>query len=75
VAEGQEVEVKVLSVDPEAQRISLSLKALQGRPEPVKKANQPEEPEPPPLPPRKYKTPLKGGLGRSPGAENFGLKW
>ena len=75
VAEGQEVEVKVLSVDPEAQRISLSLKALQGRPEPVRKANEPEEPEPPPLPPRKYKTPLKGGLGPSPGAEKFGLKW
>ena len=75
VAEGQEVEVKVLSVDPDAQRISLSLKALQGRPEPLKKANEPEEPEPPPLPPKKYKTPLKGGLGRSPGAEKFGLKW
>ena len=32
VSEGQEVEVKVLSVDAEKQRISLSLKALQDRP-------------------------------------------
>jgi len=32
LSEGQEVQVKVLSVDPEGQRMSLSLKALQNAP-------------------------------------------
>ncbi|HEX3999895.1 MAG TPA: S1 RNA-binding domain-containing protein [Pirellulales bacterium] len=74
VSEGQEVEVKVLSVDPDAQRISLSLKALQARPEPKKKA-EPEQEEAPPLPsPSKRSVPLKGGLGRGTGGA-FGLKW
>jgi small subunit ribosomal protein S1 len=73
VAEGQEVEVKVLSVDTDAQRISLSLKALQARPEPKKKESEPEEEAPPP--PSKRSTPLKGGLGRGAGGASFGLKW
>jgi small subunit ribosomal protein S1 len=76
VSEGQEVEVKVLSVDPEQQRISLSLKALQARPEPAKKAGpEPEEPEPPKAAPPKRKTPLKGGLGRVGDAGQSGLRW
>ena len=76
VSEGQEVEVKVLSVDPEQQRISLSLKALQARPEPAKKAErEAEEPEEPPKPPPKRKTPLKGGLGRVGDGSQFGLRW
>ena len=76
VAEGQTVDVKVLSVDPEAQRISLSLKALQAKPEPAKKAAAaPEEPETPPPPPPKRKTPLKGGLGTGSGGQQFGLRW
>jgi len=75
VAEGQEVEVKVLSVDTDAQRISLSLKALQARPEPKKKEPEPEEEAPPPPPPSKRSTPLKGGLGRGTGGESLGLKW
>lgn len=76
VSEGQEVEVKVLSVDPEQQRISLSLKALQARPEPAKKSEpEPEEPEPPKAAPPKRKTPLKGGLGRVGDGSQFGLRW
>jgi small subunit ribosomal protein S1 len=74
VVEGQEVEVKVLSVDAEQQRISLSLKALQARPEPKKTEPEPE-PEPEPLPQPKRKTPLKGGLGRASDGGQFGLKW
>ena len=74
VSEGQEVEVKVLSVDPDAQRISLSLKALQARPEPKKKAEPEPADELPPPPPKKRSTPLKGGLGRSTGGA-WGLKW
>jgi small subunit ribosomal protein S1 len=76
VSEGQQVEVKVLSIDPEQQRISLSMKALQAKPETKKaeaEAAEKDEPPPPPLP--KSKGPLKGGLGRNAGGEQFGLKW
>ena len=76
VKEGQEVEVKVLSVDQEQQRIGLSLKALLARPDAVKKPAEPEpEEEPAPLPPSKRTTPLKGGTGKASGGEQFGLKW
>jgi predicted RNA-binding protein with RPS1 domain len=81
VQEGQQVEAKVLSVDPENQRISLSMKALEARPEPKKKETEPEEeaaPEAVAEPPKKKKerkVPLQGGLGRSPLAQKFGLKW
>jgi small subunit ribosomal protein S1 len=77
VSEGQEVEVKVVSVDPEAQRIGLSLKALQLRPDPKKKDEPAEadEPEPSKPPPVKRKTPLKGGLGRVENGGQFGLRW
>jgi small subunit ribosomal protein S1 len=76
VSEGQQVEVKVLSIDPEQQRISLSMKALQSKPEAKKaEAETPEKDEPPPPPLPKPKGPLKGGLGRNSGGEQFGLKW
>lgn len=76
--EGQDVEAKILSVDPEQKRISLSIKALMARPEPVKKEAEPEEAEepstpPPPLPPQPKK--LKGGVGKKSGGSQFGLKW
>jgi small subunit ribosomal protein S1 len=77
LAEGQEVEALVLAVDPENQRISLSLKALEAKPQPAAKAEEPEPPEPetPPPPPKKRTTPLKGGIGGPPTGERFGLKW
>jgi small subunit ribosomal protein S1 len=60
VQEGQEVDVRVLDVNPETRRISLSLKPLPDAPAP-----EPEEVDdgtpPPPKPERKV--PLKGGLG------------
>jgi transcriptional accessory protein Tex/SPT6 len=67
VKPGQEVQVKVLSVDPAQRRISLSLKAAQAKePEPV--AEEPEpEPEVPAKPPRPRTTPLRGGTGSSTG--------
>lgn len=75
VKEGDEVEVVVLSVDPEAQRISLSMKDALPKPEPEKQ-KEPSGPEPPQkTPPKKPSGPLKGGLGRSPLGEQFGLKW
>jgi small subunit ribosomal protein S1 len=75
LTEGQDVEVMVLAVDPEQQRISLSLKAIEAR---ASEAAQPEEPEQPEATPethRKRNTPLKGGVGGPVTGEKFGLKW
>ena len=78
VSEGQAVEVKVLAVDADAQRISLSMKAVQelaDTKDTDKDKSQPEE-EPlrePVLP--KHEGPLKGGTNRGSGGEQFGLKW
>jgi small subunit ribosomal protein S1 len=63
---GQEVQVKVLSVDPNQRRISLSLKAAMKEPEP-EAAEEPEEEAPPAKPPRPRTTPLRGGIGSGPG--------
>lgn len=76
VEEGQEVDVAILSVDANAQRISLSMKSLLAKEEP--KAGQSEEDEAPlpaKKPPKKPVGPLRGGLGRGSGGEQFGLKW
>ena len=77
VQEGQEVEVLVLSVDAEHQRISLSLKAVEARAVPVAKAEEADAAatETPAQPAAPRKTPLKGGIGRPSGGEKFGLKW
>lgn len=83
VSEGQEVEVQVLSVDAEGQKIGLSLKALMPKPEQQadsgrgaiqggqsgKQADQPRRQK------RKHDPNLKGGLGGPSGGEQFGLKW
>ena len=78
VQEGQELEVKVLSVDGEAQRMSLSLKQAQAKPEEADKADA-SEPEPEDASPRrvakKPNGPLKGGIDRGNGGEQFGLRW
>ena len=77
VSEGDQIQAVVLSVDAEAQRISLSIKDLTAEPEPAAEGQSAEadEPAPPPTRPKKPSTPLKGGLGRSPRGEEFGLKW
>jgi len=75
VKQGQEVEAKVLGVDTQNKRISLSMKALQAVPEEPKAQEEPEEEEAPVVPKKKRNQPLKGGIGRSSGGENFGLKW
>lgn len=77
VQPGQEVDVFVLSVDSDAKRMSLSMRALAKAAEPEKKT-EPEivEAAPPPTEARKKPTaPLKGGLGRAAGGDRFGLKW
>jgi small subunit ribosomal protein S1 len=73
--EGDEIEVKVLAVDPEQQRMSLSVKAIQAKPEPIKKEPEIPEEEPAPLPESRRRTPLKGGVERPSGGAGFGLKW
>ena len=79
VQEGQEVEVKVLAIDGEQQRMSLSLKASQAPPEAkatesASETTVVEEPPPKPALP-KHRGPLKGGTGSSSSGEKFGLKW
>jgi small subunit ribosomal protein S1 len=78
VDEGQEVEVKILSIDEENQRISLSLKAAQAPPQKKENAEKKEvEVDEPPRAPAipKRSGPLKGGTKRDSGGEKFGLKW
>jgi ribosomal protein S1 len=79
VSEGQEVEVKILSVDVEKQRISLSLKALMAKPEKPGEQKSADEdiplPADAPKPPRKQHQQLKGGIGGPSGGEKFGLNW
>lgn len=77
VKEGQPVEVKVMSIEPEEQRIGLSLKATQAAPKPAAEKpaeEQPEEPLRKPVVPRR-EGPLKGGRGKSAGGDQFGLNW
>jgi len=84
VQEGDEIDVMVLAVDAEARRISLSMKNLLPPPEPeappaTAAAGGPgraAEPTPPPKPRKQPPAkPLVGGLGKSPGGSQFGLKW
>ncbi len=86
LSEGQEVEVMVLAVDPDQQRISLSLKALQARPQkqedqdrrPGGSASGAAEPPESSAPAGRTKTKhqqLRGGTNRPSGGESFGLKW
>ncbi len=71
--EGQEIEVKVMSVDRESQRIGLSLKATLPEPK-AEKTAEADEPPPKPVVPKRNK-PLKGGVGRGSGGESVGLNW
>ena len=78
VEEGQTVEVKVLSVDRESQRISLSLKQAQQLPDDeasVAEGNSQEDEAPRQMAVAKHRGPLKGGTSLGGGGEKFGLKW
>lgn len=77
VKEGQQVECRVLSVDPDGQRMSLSIKALEAKPAVAEQADAPEEPaaeEPAPVK-KKRTAPLKGGLGGGSAGDRFGITW
>lgn len=75
VQENQEVEVKILSLDLQAQRIGLSLKGAQKSAESETTPDEGPENQPTPSAPRRPPESLKGGLGTSSGGEQFGLKW
>ncbi|NBT12110.1 MAG: S1 RNA-binding domain-containing protein [Planctomycetia bacterium] len=80
VQEGQQVECRVLAIDPDEQRLSLSIKALAPKPSAAAgdaaetEASEVEEPAPPPVA-KKRTTPLKGGLGGGSDGARFGLNW
>jgi small subunit ribosomal protein S1 len=67
VQEGQTVDVKILKIDREQQRIALSLKATLPNPEDVVTPEEPEVEGPPPPQRPVPKVPLKGGLGGNSG--------
>ena len=78
----EQVECRVLAVDPEGQRMSLSIKALASVPAAVggtpagdASASDDDAAAAPPPPPKKRATPLKGGLGGSDAGARFGLRW
>ena len=78
VSEGEEVEVKVLSFDRDAQKVSLSIKAAQQTPvDPTSEDDKEEVNEPPREVAIKasHTGPLKGGNNRDTGGEQFGLRW
>ena len=73
--EGDEIEVKILTIDTQAQKVSLSLKATQAPPKPKASGGKPEEPDEPAreLVVPASNTPLKGGRDRGSGGEGIGL--
>ncbi len=78
VNEGEEVEVKVLSFDRDAQKVSLSIKAAQQAPvDPTKQTDKEEVDEPPREVAIKasHTGPLKGGNDQDTGGAQFGLRW
>jgi len=77
VKEGQELTVKVLSVDAENQRMSLSLKAAQAAPQKHDPTEEEAAEESPPreLAVKSRNSPLKGGTNKRSGGDQFGLKW
>lgn len=74
--EGQEVDVKVLSVDRDTQKISLSIKQAIHKPAEETTAEVEEESEPlQPVVKPTHQGPLRGGNDQVSGGERFGLKW
>ncbi|HMB05325.1 MAG TPA: S1 RNA-binding domain-containing protein [Isosphaeraceae bacterium] len=61
VKPGQEVEVRILKIEPEAKRIALSLRPAPNAPAGPEPEEDEDQTPPPPKPPRTI--PLKGGLG------------
>ena len=77
VQEGEQIECRVLSVDPAEQRLSLSLKALNKSESAHKEDSSSEEdiPASSEKPRKKGNVALKGGIGGQSDGARFGLKW
>lgn len=79
VNEGDAVEVKVQSIDRDAQRIGLSLKAatapVQAPAEQTEVSEESESDATRPVVKGGHSGPLKGGTDGSAGGEKFGLRW
>jgi predicted RNA-binding protein with RPS1 domain len=76
--QSQEVDVKILTIDEEKQRIGLSIKAAQSPAagaEAEPEVMEEEQESAPAKASRKSDEPLKGGIGSHSGGERFGLKW
>lgn len=78
VNEGDSIEVKILSVDTDQQKIALSRKACLSAPAP--KGGTKQEADPTDIPDRELAVkstgePLQGGTNRPSGGESVGLKW
>ena len=77
VSEGDEVSVKVLSIDPESQRMSLSIKQAQAAPEKATAKKSTDDADEPPREKatKTHQGQLKGGTNKKTGGEQFGLNW
>ncbi|MEM9411871.1 MAG: S1 RNA-binding domain-containing protein, partial [Planctomycetota bacterium] len=76
VNRGDEVEVKILSIDTQKQKMSLSIKATQTAPVTPEKQKKEEVDEPiRELAVPQSDQPLKGGTDRKTGGEEIGLNW
>ncbi len=77
VQEGASIDAQVTSVDEQAQRIGLSIKALQSRAsQGSKKPEDADAPVEPAIKSKgKFTGTLKGGVGKASGGEQFGLNW
>jgi small subunit ribosomal protein S1 len=77
--EGDSLDVKILSIDTETKKISLSHKACLAPPAPKESAVPAAEPEviepPRELAVKASQAPLKGGRDRKSGGEQIGLNW
>ncbi len=77
IKEGEEVTVKVLSIERESQKIALSIKQAQSKGTETATKVVEEEVEPPRelAVKRQHDGPLKGGVGTDAGSNPFGLNW
>ena len=74
--QGDLVEVKILSIDTEKQKLGLSIKATQTAPIKPGKEKKEEVDEPlRELAVKESESPLKGGTDRRSGGEDIGLNW
>lgn len=73
---GDQVSVKILSIDTEKQKLGLSIKATQTAPVKADKVKKEEVDEPiRDMAVPESNEPLKGGTGRKTGGEDIGLNW